>query len=228
MRRYHSWVTAGLATILLLNLGSSSSALAAPREIRREIREGMREIRRERREAIREIRRADSPSEIRREIREGRREVRRERRELRREVRREIRRDIWWNNRIDRWDRYREVRRDIRNARTIGLFVGILGTFIGSAITQSNGTTNDTKLEEAIQEFGYVSGAAFQCSGQSPQYEQEAIQIFSSINQLFGENRASLYANAYERGATGNIDRVRCGDYIRQFRDAVQKGVLNR
>jgi hypothetical protein len=113
--------------------------------------------------------------------------------------------------------------------KTIILTLMLLGLGINSAIAQM--PNEEEKFDDAIQQFGYVSGAAFQCAKakqQAPMMEREVMRVFSGITRLFGSDRAFFYAAAYGAGATATIDRAKCADYTRQFQQSIQKTPFNR
>ncbi len=103
------------------------------------------------------------------------------------------------------------------------LMMVLWGMGVSSAIAQP--TDEEEKFDDAIQQFGYVSGAALQCatSNQSPTIERDALRAFTGITRLFGSDRAFFYAAAYGAGATGSIDRSKCAQYLRQFQESMQK-----
>jgi hypothetical protein len=86
----------------------------------------------------------------------------------------------------------------------------------------------EEQFDDAIQQFGYVSGAAFQCasSNQAQTIEKDVMRAFTGITRLFGSDRAFFYAAAYGVGATGSIDRKKCPQYIRQFQQSIQKNTF--
>jgi len=93
---------------------------------------------------------------------------------------------------------------------------------MGSAIAQP--ADEEEKFDEAIHQFGYISGAAFQCatSNQAPTIEKDAMKAFTGITRLFGSDRAFFYAAAYGAGATGSIDKAKCSQYIQQFQESMK------
>jgi hypothetical protein len=110
--------------------------------------------------------------------------------------------------------------------------VGMNGA-IAAPQAQNPGTKlpdEEEKLDDGIEQFGYLSGVAFQCAklNQSPSLEGEVIRAFSGIVRLFGSDRAFFYAASYGVGATASIDRNKCADYIRQFQQATQKTPLTK
>ncbi|MGE5656922.1 MAG: hypothetical protein ACM37W_09925 [Actinomycetota bacterium] len=83
-------------------------------------------------------------------------------------------------------------------------------------------------LDNAIEQFGYTSGMAFQCSSsnQAVAVEKDALKVFTGITRLFGSDRAFFYAAAYGTGATSSIDQTQCSKYIQQFQEAVKNNSL--
>lgn len=111
----------------------------------------------------------------------------------------------------------------------VGINSAIASALPTGVIAQSS--DEEEKLDDAIQQFGYVSGAAFQCAKpnqQAPTMEREVMRVFSGITRLFGTDRAFFYAAAYGAGATASIDRNKCADYTRQFQQSIQKTPLNK
>lgn len=112
--------------------------------------------------------------------------------------------------------------------KTVILMMILWGMGISSAIAQS--ADEEEKFDDAIQQFGYVSGAALQCaaSNQSPNIERDALRAFTGITRLFGSDRAFFYAAAYGAGATSSIDRSKCAQYLRQFQASMQKPTFKK
>lgn len=102
------------------------------------------------------------------------------------------------------------------------LLVVLLNLGENRAIAQ-NADKDDEKFDNAIQEFGYLSGNAFQCAGskQSQSIETGAMKAFTGISRLFGTDRAFFYAAAYGVGATSTIDKAKCQEYLRRFQDTM-------
>jgi len=96
------------------------------------------------------------------------------------------------------------------------------------AAPQAQSPDQEEKFDDAIEQFGYISGVAFQCAklNNAPSLERDVMRVFSGITRLFGSDRAFFYAAAYGAGATANIDRNKCADYTRQFQQAIQKDTL--
>jgi hypothetical protein len=108
------------------------------------------------------------------------------------------------------------------------LFMVVVGLCSHSVIAQT--ADEEEKFDNTIEQFGYVSGKAFQCADpkQAPSIEKDTIRAFNGIARLFGTERAFFYAAAYGSGAKDNIDRSECSQYLRQFQQALEKSPLKR
>ena len=106
------------------------------------------------------------------------------------------------------------------------LLVIIMSLGTQNAIAQT--TDEEEQLDDAIVQFGYLSGNAFQCAApeQSKTIETEAMKAFTGITRLFGSDRAFFYSAAYGVGATAEIDKSKCSDYIRQFQETMDGNSL--
>ena len=109
--------------------------------------------------------------------------------------------------------------------RLIILTTILLSMGVNSAIAQP--VDDEEKFDDAIQQFGYVSGAAFQCatSNQAQAVERDVMRAFTGITRLFGSDRAFFYAAAYGAGAAGKVDRAKCPQYVKQFQESIQKRI---
>lgn len=109
----------------------------------------------------------------------------------------------------------------------------ILGCGSGAAIAQPSPNPqvqidNEESLDNAIEQFGYTSGLAFQCvsAREAEQIEQDALRAFTGITRLFGSDRAFFYAAAYGTGATARVNRSQCPQAVRRFRETMQNNAL--
>lgn len=117
-----------------------------------------------------------------------------------------------------------------KNWKKLALLVIILISFGANRAIAETVDTDDENFDNAIQQFGYLSGNAFQCasSDQSQSIETEALKAFTGIARLFGTDRAFFYAAAYGVGATSKIDKTKCKEYIRQFQEAMNSNSLKK
>lgn len=82
----------------------------------------------------------------------------------------------------------------------------------------------DVKFEESIRNFGFVSGAAYQCLPEADRgaHDREVLRAYSGLVRLFGTDRAFFYAAAFGAGTSMTIDKAKCGAYIEDFRAAMK------
>ncbi len=85
----------------------------------------------------------------------------------------------------------------------------------------------DVRFEEAIRNFGFLSGAAYQCLPEADRtaHEREVLKAFSGLVRLFGSDRAFFYAAAFGAGTSMTIDKAKCAGYIEDFKAAMKSNV---
>ena len=84
----------------------------------------------------------------------------------------------------------------------------------------------DLRFEESIRNFGFVSGAAYQCLPEADRtaHDREVLKAFSGLVRLFGSDRAFFYAAAFGAGTSMSVDKAKCPGYIEDFRAAMKFG----
>lgn len=84
----------------------------------------------------------------------------------------------------------------------------------------------DLKFEESIRNFGFVSGAAYQCLPEADRnaHDREVLKAYSGLVRLFGSDRAFFYAAAFGAGTSMTIDKAKCKSYVEDFRAAMKSG----
>jgi hypothetical protein len=82
----------------------------------------------------------------------------------------------------------------------------------------------DLRFEEGIRNFGYVSGAAYQCLPEADRtaHDREVLKAFSGLVRLFGSDRAFFFAAAFGAGTSMSIDKSKCASYIEDFKAAMK------
>lgn len=99
----------------------------------------------------------------------------------------------------------------------------------GLAVAQAQPTPaedEDVKFEESIRNFGFISGAAYQCLAEADRgaHEREVLRAYSGIVRLFGSDRAFFYAAAFGAGTSASLEKGKCKGYIEDFRSAMKSG----
>ena len=84
----------------------------------------------------------------------------------------------------------------------------------------------DVRFEESIRNFGFVSGAAYQCLADADRgtHDREVLKAYSGLVRLFGSDRAFFYAAAFGAGTGMAIDKAKCPAYLEDFRAAMKAG----
>jgi hypothetical protein len=88
----------------------------------------------------------------------------------------------------------------------------------------------ELRFEEAIRNFGFVSGAAYQCLPEADRtaHDREVLKAFSGLVRLFGSDRAFFYAAAFGAGTSMSLDRTKCAGYLEDFRAAMKSSARSQ
>lgn len=111
--------------------------------------------------------------------------------------------------------------------RLFALAVAALIPVLAAAQPKSTAEDDeDLKFEESIRNFGFVSGAAYQCLPEADRnaHDREVLKAYSGLVRLFGSDRAFFYAAAFGAGTSMTIDKAKCAAYIEDFRAAMKSG----
>lgn len=86
------------------------------------------------------------------------------------------------------------------------------------------GDDEDVQFEESIRNFGFVSGAAYQCIPEAERtaHDREVLRAYSGLVRLFGTDRAFFYAAAFGAGTSMSINKSDCAGYVAEFRAAMK------
>ncbi len=97
-------------------------------------------------------------------------------------------------------------------------------TVPAAASASSVAEQEDARFEEAIRNFGFLSGATYQCIPEADRtaHEREVLKAFSGLVRLFGSDRAFFYAAAFGAGTSMSIDRTKCASYVEDFKAAMK------
>lgn len=90
----------------------------------------------------------------------------------------------------------------------------------------SQAEEEELRFEDSIRNFGFVSGAAYQCLPEADRtaHDREVLKAYSGIVRLFGTDRAFFFSAAFGAGTSTSIDRTKCASYIEDFRAAMKSG----
>ena len=83
----------------------------------------------------------------------------------------------------------------------------------------------DEQFTEAVRDFGYAGGAAWQCAEAEARsdIERQAMVSYNGLARLFGTDEAFFFSTAFGAGTSAPIDRSQCGEYSQQFQAGMSK-----
>ena len=92
----------------------------------------------------------------------------------------------------------------------------------GAAKTQPAAADDEEQFDEKLRQFGYWSGAAMQCvpEARAAETEREIVRAFNGVAQLFGTDRAFLYAAAFGYGTSRPVDKAKCPEFLKKFQES--------
>jgi hypothetical protein len=111
--------------------------------------------------------------------------------------------------------------------RLIALAIAALLPVLAAAqATPAPAEEEDVRFDESVRNFGFVSGAAYQCLPEAERaaHDREVLKAYSGLVRLFGTDRAFFYAAAFGAGTSMSIDKAKCPGYIQDFRSAMKSG----
>ncbi|MFP1632761.1 hypothetical protein ACLB6G_13585 [Zhengella sp. ZM62] len=81
------------------------------------------------------------------------------------------------------------------------------------------------QFTEAVKDFGYAGGVAWQCAEPEIQTEIERQSMISyhGLVRLFGTDEAFLFAAAFGAGTADQIDKAECEAFETRFREGLSK-----
>lgn len=84
----------------------------------------------------------------------------------------------------------------------------------------------DEAFTQAVKDFGYAGGAAWQCSEEASRgkIENQALTSFNGLTQLFGSDEAFFFSAAFGAGTSAPIDKKDCDSFLKHFSDGLKKG----
>ena len=102
----------------------------------------------------------------------------------------------------------------------------LLPSLAGAQEKTASVEDEDLRFEESIRNFGFISGAAYQCLPEAERaaHDREVLKAYTGIVRLFGADRAFFYAAAFGAGTSMSIDKTKCASYIEDFRAAMKSG----
>jgi hypothetical protein len=93
------------------------------------------------------------------------------------------------------------------------------------AAAQDEGA-EDAAFDDALQDFGYAGGAAWQCAEDAGKGEivENAMHVYNRLAQLFGTDQAFFFSAAFGAGTVDEIDTGDCDRFASEFAEGVAQG----
>lgn len=84
---------------------------------------------------------------------------------------------------------------------------------------------DDEMFTEAVRDFGYAGGAAWQCAETEARsdIERQAMVSYNGLARLFGTDEAFFFSTAFGAGTSAPIDKAECGEFSKQFQAGMSK-----
>ncbi|MEO1275657.1 MAG: hypothetical protein AAFV96_09765 [Pseudomonadota bacterium] len=89
-----------------------------------------------------------------------------------------------------------------------------------------DGRGDGAAFDDALKEFGYAGGAAWQCAADAGKGEivESAMHIYNRLAQLFGTDRAFFFSAAFGAGSVDEIGTADCDRYAAEFAEGLRQG----
>ena len=83
----------------------------------------------------------------------------------------------------------------------------------------------DEQFTEAVRDFGYAGGAAWQCAAEDARgdIERQAMVSYNGLARLFGTDEAFFFSTAFGAGTSAPIDKAECETFSKQFQEGMSK-----
>lgn len=84
---------------------------------------------------------------------------------------------------------------------------------------------DDQHFTEALRDFGYAGGAAWQCAEAEArsEIERHAMVSYNGLARLFGTDEAFFFSTAFGAGTSAPIDKAQCSEFSKQFQAGMAK-----
>lgn len=113
----------------------------------------------------------------------------------------------------------------IRSKLTCCAAIMMLFGTVGAAMPAFAEEQGDEQFSEAVSDFGYAAGAAWQCAEGAARndIERQAMTAYNGLVRLFGSNEAFFFASAFGGGTTDSIDRSKCAEFADHFKTGMKQ-----
>jgi hypothetical protein len=106
---------------------------------------------------------------------------------------------------------------------SIGLLAFVLAAT--PALAQDGGD-EDGAFDEALKNYGYAGGAAWQCAPETGKDAviADAMRVYNGVARLFGTDRAFFFSAAFGAGTVDDIDTASCERFSADFAAGLERG----
>jgi len=110
------------------------------------------------------------------------------------------------------------------------LFLIIAAYILSGTALAAQEIDQDESFDDAVRNFGFVSGLAHQCTPEENKVEVErsVLQAYTGLVTLFGSDQAFFYAAAFGAGSTTQFDRKECRKYLDAFGEELKKNATKK
>lgn len=120
-----------------------------------------------------------------------------------------------------KFDEIRNVENEtVSNVKSVTWSAAVLAGVIAFAMPSYADEAADEQFSEALSDFGYAGGAAWQCAEGAAKgdIERNAMKAYNGIVRLFGSDEAFFFASAFGGGTTDGIDKSKCAEFADHFK----------
>ena len=105
---------------------------------------------------------------------------------------------------------------------------GALAVATPAAADDAADDARDEAFTQAVKDFGYAGGAAWQRGDEATKLkiERQALASFNGLSQLFGTDEAFFFSTAFGAGTMDQIDKANCPAFLKHFEDSAKEGGL--
>lgn len=96
---------------------------------------------------------------------------------------------------------------------------------VGSGLAGDASVDDDQAFDDAVRQFGYAGGAAWQCSAatERSEIERQALLAYNGLARLFGTDQAFFFATSFGAGTMDEIKKEDCIKQIDKFSREMSK-----
>lgn len=104
--------------------------------------------------------------------------------------------------------------------------IGLLALCLAVTPAAAQDEGDDQSFDDALKDFGYAGGAAWQCAEDEGKGEivESAMTVYNQVGQLFGTDRAFFFSAAFGAGTVDEIEAGDCAKHAADFSEGLKRG----